>query len=259
MARPVGVIKKKRTKQRNATVAHFLLTRFNLQRGGPPNLPDWLDKRIGLFEKYCLPSIKNQSRTDFHWLLFFEASTEKQMRPYLNKWLKSVPWIVPLWCDRFKGERMGQCAESVVKKLTGTKKYLLTSRLDNDDGLHPDTMQILRTHTKKYLATQEPPGGGIVFDFPVGLRYQTETKNLYLWRRPHSPFMSFLLRANQGKFRTVHSFPEGHGAVWKYAPVQFISEKPAWIQIIHDSNISNALGRGEKLIGNYEEFSFEQV
>jgi len=260
---PLGVIKHKKNKKpekksKSPSIAHFLLTRFNLKRHAV-RPEGWLEKRIALFEKYCLPSIANQTNKNFHWILFLEEETQEEMQPLLEVWQKEFPQIVPAWCNPFKGERLSQCSQPIIEELTGNKKYLLTSRIDNDDGLHPDTMQILRAYTKDFLSKQAPPKNGIVFDFPVGLRYQTETKNLYLWRRPHSPFMSLLLRAGQEKFRTVHSFPEGHGAVHKYAPVRFLSEKPAWIQVLHDTNISNTLGRGEKLLGNYEDFDFEAL
>lgn len=45
---------------------HFLLTRFNLllwrqdKEGGKVRTTKWLEHRFLLFEKYCLPSIKNK-------------------------------------------------------------------------------------------------------------------------------------------------------------------------------------------------------
>ena len=258
----LGVIKHpknlKKQERTPPTIAHFLLTRFNLRKSKPQ--PDgWLEKRVELFERFCLPSIKNQTNKNFHWIIFFEESTKGEIQPHLDQWLKEVPWIVPAWCNPFDGERIAPWAKPIIEGLIGTKNYYLTSRVDNDDGLHPETMRIFRNYAKKYLTKRELPFEGVILDVPVGLRYDVATSKLYSWKRPHSSFMSLLLKAGRGPFRTVHSFPEGHTTVYKYAEVHFISQKPAWVQVIHDTNVLNKLGRKEKLMGVYENFTFEML
>jgi hypothetical protein len=59
---------------------HFVLTRFNVKIGlgggesVAPNL-EWLVHRFDLFDKFCFPSVRNQSNLNFKWLVFFDVDT----------------------------------------------------------------------------------------------------------------------------------------------------------------------------------------
>ena len=62
---------------------HFITTTFNVPaenwnktRDGKTALSEeWFLDRIELFDKYCLPSFKNQSEKNFEWLVFFDKKT----------------------------------------------------------------------------------------------------------------------------------------------------------------------------------------
>lgn len=59
----------------------FFLTRFNIllwqkdKEGSPVRTKKWLNHRFSLFEKYCLPSIKNQTCQDFEWIVLLDSTT----------------------------------------------------------------------------------------------------------------------------------------------------------------------------------------
>lgn len=65
------------------SIKHFIATRFNLKieewntaKDGSVVLTEkWLEERFNLFEKYCFPSVANQSIKNFYWLIFFDVST----------------------------------------------------------------------------------------------------------------------------------------------------------------------------------------
>ncbi|MBY8850425.1 putative rhamnosyl transferase, partial [Saccharothrix sp. MB29] len=63
---------------------HVVLTRFNLPSVGAESVvraqEGWLTKRVGLFERYCLPSVAAQTSSDFRWLIYFD--------PESPQWLK---------------------------------------------------------------------------------------------------------------------------------------------------------------------------
>ncbi|MBL4887641.1 MAG: hypothetical protein JKZ03_04155 [Flavobacteriaceae bacterium] len=52
---------------------HFIITKFNLKgknsrtdKGGSiMSTKEWLNHRLNLFQKYCLPSVKNQNNKAF--------------------------------------------------------------------------------------------------------------------------------------------------------------------------------------------------
>ena len=60
---------------------HFILTRFNIllwrqdKKGSKVRTTKWLEHRFSLFEKYCLPSIKNQTYQKFEWIVLFDSMT----------------------------------------------------------------------------------------------------------------------------------------------------------------------------------------
>ena len=200
-----------------------------------------------------MPTVAAQVRKDFHWVVFFNETTRDFLAPYIAKWQESVPMLVPIYREgRGKGQSLSALAAPAIIERSEGKKLLLTSRIDNDDGFSPKAFQVLRAYVKGYLRKTQVPKTGIVFDFPVGIKYSTENKNLYLWRRPYSPFMSYLTKFNPEKIKTVHSFAS-HAKVYESCPVKFITNAPMWLQVIHGNNVSNGIGRkGEQLIGNYD-------
>ena len=58
---------------------HLILTRFNTVVGFAPSArgldQDWLEARLLLFERYCLPSIAVQRGASFTWLVFCDAAS----------------------------------------------------------------------------------------------------------------------------------------------------------------------------------------
>ena len=61
------------------SIDHVILTRFNLPTAGVESLvraqEGWLRDRQVLFEKYCLPSVKFQTRQDFSWIVYFDTQS----------------------------------------------------------------------------------------------------------------------------------------------------------------------------------------
>ena len=49
-----------------------------------PPTKKWMKHRIELFDKYCYPSIINQTNKNFKWLIFFDGDTtdEKLFKKY---------------------------------------------------------------------------------------------------------------------------------------------------------------------------------
>ncbi len=86
---------------------HFLVTRFNLKhnnwktgKDGQKVLTDtWLIHRFKLFEKYCLPSVKNQSNQNFIWCCFFDNSTPQEYMVRIKKLSTSYNNFVPIFIN----------------------------------------------------------------------------------------------------------------------------------------------------------------
>ena len=62
---------------------HYLLTRFNValpDSSGINLQPAWLDPRIDLFRRFCLPAVEAQTTKDFTWLIMCDPETPDPQR-----------------------------------------------------------------------------------------------------------------------------------------------------------------------------------
>lgn len=213
---------------------HFLITRFNLRN------PDWdvtknnevlldekwMDERLELFKNYCFPSVINQKNKNFKWLIFFDENTSKKYRILIEDILKSHDWIISFYIDG-----MPKFHESIVNYLNqyaNDKKYLITSRIDNDDCIHKDFIDEIQ----KQFDFQD----FLAIDNINGYTLQVEPQ-IILGKKEHifNPFIS-LIEINENP-KTVWHYVHN---MWKKEPrLIHLSEKRLWLSIIHGKNKVN--------------------
>lgn len=139
---------------------HLLITRFNLNYAQAHGdlfrySDEWMRHRLDLFERYCQPSVQHQTAQDFTWLVYFDRS---RTEPYLDR-------LAPLFADpRFAAVHIDDPAEMLadIRARAGAGQALLTSRLDNDDMLHPRFVTSLQARARQAMAGALP----LVIDFP---------------------------------------------------------------------------------------------
>ena len=87
---------------------HYLLTRFNVihkglsqyareQRGTVVQTAEWLKRRFELFDKYCFPSVKQQSTRNFKLLVFFNAETPENYLKKIEEYALQCPMFHPFF------------------------------------------------------------------------------------------------------------------------------------------------------------------
>lgn len=219
-----------------ASFAHVILTRFNVRWDEAPTGPSigtdpaWLGPRFELFERYCLPSILGQSRTDFSWIIFFDHETPPEFAERARALAKLRPGIFPTFCQSLP---LSLVRETIENCLPDTPEWLLTTRLDNDDGLHRD-----------FVATVQD-GQGLrqaeVLNCPLGIVLNGD--RAYRQRHTSNAFIS--LSEPFADARTIFSIQRHVYASESY-PVRQLARSPMWLQVIHDSNVSNRV-RGQRL------------
>lgn len=212
---------------------HYIITRFNLPRtdwtttkNNEKVLSDsWLEERFELFENFCFPSVKNQSNQNFKWLVFFDIHTPENYKQKIEEFKLSFINFHPFFIDGMKS-----FLPSIIEKVKeiNTQKYIITSRLDNDDSLHRDYVKIVQSYfnTQDYLA----------IDLIDGYGMQTG-KNVRIGKMRHlyNPYIS-LIEKNEGCKTVWH---KGH-TYWKYEKNIFrVKNKRLWLTIIHEKNKSN--------------------
>ena len=152
----------------------FVFTRFSVANINE----EWLNVRLELFYRYCLPSILNQTCKDFTWIFFFDSNTPFfYVDRILNCGFENViPVVVNEKKSFFVGlnKEITRVAIEVVKKNVYRHDTIVTARLDSDDCLHRNFVE--------YLKGDEVSEVGNYYGFPLGYRYEVESKIFYTYR-----------------------------------------------------------------------------
>jgi hypothetical protein len=212
------------------TYRHALITRFNVlyrelahKRAKAKGLDaSWLAERFDLFETYCLPSVLAQTCQDFVWLIYFDAATPPAFVERARRGCAGRANIRLMFCDLYDHTLL---ARDLRAELTPAPEWLLTTRLDNDDGLRRDFVQ--RVHDNLRFA------GAEAINFPNGIVYAGG--RAYSHRDESNAFLSLLEPFRDFKTVLIVKHPD----MAQVAPVRQIEGEPAWLQVIHDTNIRN--------------------
>ena len=214
---------------------HVVMTRFNLatpgRESGIRNRPGWLTERFDLFERYCLPTMATQTEQDFHWIIYFDAETPAPFRDRIDA-CRRVRDFTPYYTPMFPADGWPR---SLRERIAHPRPWLLTTRLDNDDGLASDF--VARLHA----AVATAPAASGSFNFTQG--FVMQGPRLYGMAHPSNAFASWLEPWDDA-MRTAASIHHMHLA--EHGPVTQIAGSGAWLQVVHGGNVSNRV-RGRRI------------
>lgn len=207
------------------TVAHVLITRFNLPSPGAESVirarEGWLVERIGLFERYTVPSVKAQS-VPVRWLVYIDP--------------ESPDWLIDRLSPLATGglltllPRMDvpkeQLLSDVDRAVGAGPSRVITTNLDNDDGLAIDFSARLRS-------VAAASTGSMALYVDNGLILTGD--RVYLHRDSLNAFGSVVTDAPA----QVTAWEDWHNRLGRHMPVQHLQDAPAWLQVVHARNVSN--------------------
>lgn len=208
---------------------HFLLTKFNLHIAhtiGDSNLRGpWLDHRFEIFDRFCYPSVANQTCRNFNWLVLFDSKTDDKYHSKIDSYKEFTPLYV-------KGiKNIGSLIKEQVKDLPD---YLITSRLDNDD--------CLGQHYIGKVQQQFDNQNFEFINFYDGCQYHSGHSHAYVHDR--NMFISLIEKYND--FKTVWCCT--HGAIYETGPVRQIKTPyPMWMVVIHEKNALNRIATRKQI------------
>ena len=252
---------------------HFIITRFNLpiynrtKAGSVSSIDiEYLRQRFDIFERYCMPSIQQQSCQNFKWLVLFDENTPLEFKNrvlYLhNKYEKLIPCFlnladygspdpdyVKLYNDYIAKLSVGDfeditdnikeynrvivtpsfVRDCIVRNLEGKPEYILTSRIDNDDAFHKDFIKIVQTEARKQSRF-------VLLDYIHGYRINLSSHTVCKYCYPSGHFTS-LLEPNGKVFYTAMYWV--HNVVDKCLPVLHLEREPLYIELVHELNVIN--------------------
>ena len=223
-----------------STFEHFLLTRFNvpLKFDLPPGQQPkhmgvdagWLARRFDLFERVCLASVQRQTEGVFQWLVFMDWATPVAFKERMAALTVRHEFLRPVYCSQFDEES----ALAEIRRREAPGALRITTRLDNDDAIHPRMVEKVRRLARAHAESLDLRRGFFI-SFPIGC---AERKgDFYVQRYRYNPFTSFVSAPECD--RTV--LGTDHRYIADVAPVVFEFARPMWCQTIHDDNVANRL------------------
>lgn len=205
-------------------IDHVLLTRFNLPSGGSEARirasESWLTNRWGLFERYCAPSVAAQTAA-VRWIIYFDPESPQWLRtaiaPYVDAKL-----FTPIYRAEVSREELLSDVHGVS---SGRGRMLVTTNLDNDDGLASDFAERLQRAVTFDDRRAMFLVNGLIKS-PDGVYRRRDADNAFCsvaepWDDP------------------VMCWSEWHLMLRRTMPVVEIDGAPGWLQVVHGENVSN--------------------
>lgn len=213
---------------------HYLITRFNLRnknwdvtKNNETLLTrEWMTHRIGLFSNFCLPSVANQTNTDFQWLLFFDQTTDEGFKQELETLVKPYPHFKSFYVDGM--DAFHPSIKAYVSEDSKESSHIITSRIDNDDCIHKEYIDTIQ----QQFTSQD----FMAIDVLKGYSLQISPE-IMLGKKEHifNPFISLIEKNIEPK--TV--WFSDHN-MWKKESRRIeIANKRLWMSIIHEKNKVN--------------------
>jgi hypothetical protein len=206
-------------------INHVLLTRFNLPSAGVESgiraRDGWLDDRVDLFERYCLPSVLAQSNQNFSWIIYFDPQSPAWLLNRIDGYATSGV-CRPIFRARVdRPELLADLRASVPTE----RPLLITTNLDNDDGLSIDFIDRLQRAEIAHPRAAVYLTSGLI----------SSHQGLYLRRDRHNAFCS----VREASIDPVTCWSDWHNLLGRSMPVVELGGAPAWLQVVHGSNVSN--------------------
>ena len=215
-----------------------MLTRFNIllwrqdKEGKKVRTIKWLEHRFSLFEKYCLPSIKNQTCQNFEWIVLFDNMTPDSFKERIVSYQKECPQLTPVFVDPKNGRDFAEIFRyEIIKRLKS--KRVISTYLDNDDALNVRFVEDLQQRILSVI-------DGTFFYYDEGYQFYTEDKYMLQIHYPRNHFVSVVEKGDATTIKGIF----GHGRHYyidqiKGARIVHVKTVPMWCEVVHEKNILN--------------------
>lgn len=205
-------------------IHHVLLTRFNLPSQGAESYvraeEGWLRRRVALFERYCLPSVRSQTVPNLSWIIYLDPESPRWLKDRMSS-LSSDGLFHPVYRAEVPRKALVSDIDHVVED---AGDVLITTNLDNDDGLASD-------FSARVQAVSVGARHVIYLDNGLILAQ----KMLFLRRDPRNAFCSVAEPWEQ----PVTCWSEWHNRLPATMPAVNVGGAPGWLQVVHGQNVSN--------------------
>lgn len=234
---------------------HYVITRFNIrvnykcQLKNLDNNPmkrildtDYLNERFNIFEKYTLQSMKRQTNQNFQWIVLFHENTPDIFKNRIQKLKNEFNFIDLYFSDNQSFNFLEYC-----NSRNESVDYYITTRIDNDDMFSDDYIARIQEYANNNFHE-------CIISFEKGMKFDLSSQKKYEFERKDNHFLSMIGKKEDCILQYNHTkiFDSGKEIV------MLDSSKPMWIEIIHESNVTNRIKDRDKEIekqviyGNYD-------
>ena len=226
---------------------HLIITRFNIRIDEDLRAlsEDYLEQRFEIFERYCLPSVLNQTCHDFRWVILFDSATPASFKQRADKIGQQASNIDILFVEPF--EDVHVFYEQLAQQYSAGHQYLLTTRFDNDDMLNRHFVEYLH----RALQQQTPT----FYSFSKGLQYFRAKETVFTVNFINNHFSSLLEDASLTP-KTILGY--NHIEISQIGTIVNMAEENMWVEIVHETNVCNNFSRSihpsAKVSVNNEDF-----
>lgn len=198
---------------------HTLFTRFNLGQTDP----GWLLHRFRYFERFTLPSVREQTSQRFEWVIEADAATPEPFRSQLESVTSGgTAEIVWVSADRTRCGILPETLKYIVET-GGDETHLGMSRLDSGDSIMRDYVAMVQ---RAVIPGRAPE----FLSFPCGLQWSEGTTRSYTC--PRNPFRTCIEPASNKPRLLPHV---NHNETDQSCKVREIEpHRPMWQRTIHD-------------------------
>lgn len=231
----------------NNFLSHYLITRFNIYSenyfsGDIKKFLAWSEDRVKIFRNFTLPSVvAAHKNSNFKWIILFDEKSPASVLELINYMAIHAPFVIPRFVEHGVGFASGSIKESracINECNSDAVQYILTTRIDNDDGMHEKYMHFIY-HKAMSLVNKVP----VAINFERGICYYDNVGHMFNMKVPNM-FVSLLENALEPK--TVISYP--HGKIGDSIQVLNIENNtPLWLMNVHDGNWANTKKNGKIL------------
>ncbi len=226
---------------RYGTASHGIITRFGIGVFDET----WFEHRFLLFQSLVLPSIRNQTRRDFVWLICIGVDTLASVEERLHELVRDIDNAVLLKMSGFEHRKCVNYLRDISPPEKST--HIITTRLDDDDALQFD---FVKKVSEFYDSIAPAAGGdeGTVLTFTSG--YLLNLVDGTIRRQVRDNVTAGLTLIAPRKFDgSIHS--RTHSKIHEYAKargfgyVRLETDNPMWIYTRHrhtESGLVKGLG-----------------
>jgi hypothetical protein len=166
---------------------------------------------------------------NLHWIVYLDPASPEWLLSYMER-LHSEGVLTPILRATVDGDEL----RGDIRRTTGQSSgSLLTTNLDNDDGLAVDfSSRLQRVAGTVARRTALYMSHGLILS----------QNRLFLHRDRHNAFCSVV-----EDIREAHTcWMDWHNRLDRHMPVRELGGGPGWLQVVHGNNVTNRI-RGHRV------------